>query len=111
MGDDGRNPSINVEGNEFTWDTERGVLDISGGASLAIWLETSLAGLMQGMQQMVGTERFNLALQAGGRESVAGDWAFMSGFPTVEEGFARLARLAFTCGMSMYEGAIVVHGG
>lgn len=98
----GDTPSITVEGNEFKWDMERGVLEISGGASLAIWLETSLAGLMIGMQQMVGTERFNLAIQAGGRESVAGDWAYMSGFPTVEEGFARLARLAFTCGWGLW---------
>ena len=99
---DVRPPSITVEGNEFKWDMDRGTFLISGGASLAIWLETSLAGLMNGMQQMVGTERFNLAIQAGGRDSVDGDWAFISRFPTVEEGFAELARLALTCGWGIW---------
>ncbi|MEZ4451479.1 MAG: STAS domain-containing protein [Nannocystaceae bacterium] len=102
MTSDAGAPSIVVEGNEFKWDVERGILEISGGASLAIWLESSLAGLMRGMQQMVGTERFNLALQAGGRESVDGDWGFIAGFPTAEEGFAKLSRLAFTCGWGLW---------
>jgi hypothetical protein len=34
------------------------------------------------LESMVGTERFNLALQAGGRDSVKGDLQFMSRFPT-----------------------------
>lgn len=91
-------PRITVEGNEFVWDAARGLLLISGGPSLAIWIESSVAGLMRGLHQMVGTERFNLALQGGGREGVAGDWAFIQQAPTIAEGFARLARLAFTCG-------------
>lgn len=91
-------PRITVEGNEFVWDTKEGLLRISGGPSLAIWIESSIAGLMRGLHQMVGTERFNLALQGGGREGVAGDWAFISQFASVEEGFVRLSRLAFTCG-------------
>jgi rsbT co-antagonist protein RsbR len=93
---------IAVEGNEFRWDVEHGLLLISGGASLAIWLESSVAGLMRGMQQMAGTERFNLAMQGGGRDSVAGDWGYMSQFASVEEGFGRLARLAFTCGWGLW---------
>lgn len=99
----GAEPRIEVEGNEFRWAMDRGLLLISGGPSLAIWLESSMAGLMRGMQQMVGTERFNLAMQAGGRESVEGDWGFMSQYASVEEGFARLSRLAFTCGWGLWQ--------
>jgi rsbT co-antagonist protein RsbR len=98
----GKDPRIEVEGNEFRWAIDRSLLLIGGGPSLAIWIESSLAGLMSGMQQMVGTERFNLAMQVGGRESVEGDWAFISQHPSVEEGFARLARLAFTCGWGLW---------
>lgn len=96
-------PRISVEGNEFVWDGDAGLLLISGGPSLAIWIESSMAGLMRGVQQMVGTERFNLAMQAGGRESVDGDWGFIERFATFEEGFAQVARLAFTCGWGLWQ--------
>ena len=33
MTSSGETPSITVEGNEFKWDIERGLLEISGGAS------------------------------------------------------------------------------
>ncbi len=89
---------IVVDGNEFRWEPDKGLLLISGGPSLALWIETSLAGLMQGMQRMVGTDRFNVAMQSGGRDSVEGDWAFISQSPTFEEGLERLSLLANTCG-------------
>lgn len=91
-------PRIEVEGNEFEWDIEGGLLRIGGGPSLALWIESSLAGLMMGMQRMVGTERFNIAMQGGGRDSVEGDWAFISGFDSFEHGFEQLSDLANTCG-------------
>ncbi len=34
-----------------------------------MWVDTTLAGLMSGVQAMVGTERFFLALQSEGRKS------------------------------------------
>ncbi|MCA9656884.1 MAG: STAS domain-containing protein [Myxococcales bacterium] len=89
---------IDVEGNEFLWRPERGLLLISEQPSLALWIETSLAGLMQGMQRMVGTERFNIAMQSGGRDSVAGDWGFISQFESFEVGLEKLGILANTCG-------------
>jgi len=95
-------PRITVEGNQFVWDAQRGLLLISGGPSLAMWIESSVAGLMRGLHQMVGTERFNLALQGGGREGTDGDWGFISQFATVEEGFERLGRLAYTCGWGQW---------
>jgi rsbT co-antagonist protein RsbR len=33
-----------------------------------------MAGFMAGIQRMVGTERFNLALEGAGRESTEGEW-------------------------------------
>ena len=46
---------------------------------------------MQGMQRMVGTERFNVAMQSGGRDSVEGDWAFISTHERFEDGFFDVA--------------------
>ena len=58
---------------------------------------------MAGMQRMVGTERFNICLQSGGRESVAADWQILSSRPTFEEGFAELARIAGHAGWGRWE--------
>jgi rsbT co-antagonist protein RsbR len=91
-------PSITIQDVPFQWDVARGVLDVSGMPTLALWIETSLAGLMQGFQRMVGTERFNLAMHGGGRESIDGDWGVISAADTFEEGFAQLANFAVTCG-------------
>lgn len=96
-------PRIEVDGNEFLWDQANGLLRISGGPSLALWIESSLAGLMQGMQHMVGTERFNVAMQGGGRDSVAGDWSFISQSDTFEEGLEQLGKLANTCGWGRWD--------
>lgn len=92
-----------VHGHEFDWDLGEGLLRVSGSTSLTIWIESSLAGLMQGMQRMVGTERFNLAMQGGGRDSVEGDWALISQSPTFEEGFAVLSGVAWPCGWGRWE--------
>ncbi|WP_156338771.1 STAS domain-containing protein [Chondromyces crocatus] len=70
---------------------------------LTISIETSLAGLMAGMQRMVGTERFNICLQSGGRESVAADWQILTSRPSFEEGFAELARIAGRAGWGRWE--------
>ncbi|PRP99312.1 STAS domain-containing protein [Enhygromyxa salina] len=91
-------PRIKVDGNEFLWQREAGLLRISGAPSLALWIESSLAGLMKGMQHMVGTDRFNVAMQSGGRDSVDGDWGYLSRFDTFEEGLDQLGILANTCG-------------
>ncbi|UQA64054.1 STAS domain-containing protein [Polyangium aurulentum] len=58
---------------------------------------------MAGLHNMVGTERFNLCLQAGGREGVAEDWAFVSSHPSFEEGFQALAEQAALAGWGRWE--------
>nr|WP_255216629.1 STAS domain-containing protein [Pseudenhygromyxa sp. WMMC2535] len=66
--------------------------------SMMLWVETTIAGLMQGMQRMVGTERFNLSMFGGGRESVEGDWALIQKAKSFEQGFVELAEIAVACG-------------
>ncbi len=75
------------------WNIDEGVQLWAGLRTTAMLTESTIAGLMIGLESMVGTERFNLALQAGGRDSVKGDLQFMSRFPTFEQGFAELARV------------------
>src|SRR5437868_5624007 len=80
------------------WNIDEGVQLWAGLRTTAMLTESTIAGLMIGLESMVGTERFNLALQAGGRDSVKGDLQFMSQFPTFEQGFAELARVCAIAG-------------
>jgi serine/threonine protein kinase len=79
------------------WDIDEGV-QLWAGLRTTAMTESTIAGLMIGLESMVGTERFNLALQAGGRDSVKGDLQFMSRFSTFEQGFAELARVCAIAG-------------
>ena len=80
------------------WNIDEGVQLWAGLRTTAMLTESTIAGLMIGLESMVGTERFNLALQAGGRDSVKGDLQFMSRFPTFEQGFTELARVCAIAG-------------
>lgn len=91
-------PTITVQQVQFTWHVEQGLLRVSGIPTLAMWIESTVAGLMQGVQRMVGTERFNLAMQGGGRDSIEGDWVVISSRTSFELGFETLASYAVTCG-------------
>ena len=53
---------------------------------------------MSGVQAMVGTERFVLALQSEGRKSVEADWEVISKFPDFREGFKAIANIAAVAG-------------
>ncbi len=92
-----------VAGVELEYDLETGVHRWAGNPSLALWLESSVAGLMSGLQRMVGTERFNVALQGGGRDSTQGDWAFIKRHPTFEEGFSALSGVAAAAGWGRWQ--------
>jgi rsbT co-antagonist protein RsbR len=91
-------PSITIQGVTFTWLPQQGLFQVFGMPAISMWVESTIAGLMQGMQRMVGTERFNLAMQGGGRDSIGGDWAVISAAPTFEQGFTELGAYAVTCG-------------
>jgi rsbT co-antagonist protein RsbR len=92
-----------VAGIELEYDLETGIHRWGGNPSLASWIETSLAGLMSGVQRMVGTERFNLALQGGGRDSTEGDWVFIKRYPTFKEGFSALSDVAAAAGWGRWQ--------
>jgi len=92
------NVKVVVNGFEIEFDAYRCLQTWNGVPVATFWTESSLAGLMLGFQRMVGADRFSLALQSGGRESIAADWAFLSSFPTFEEGFTRLGAGAASAG-------------
>ncbi len=97
-------PSIEVDRVTFSWDLERGLMQIWGQPVVCWWIETTMAGFMLGLQRMVGTERFNLALEGAGRESTAGEWDhIITPMPSVEEGLAFIGRAMRTVGLGETE--------
>jgi rsbT co-antagonist protein RsbR len=94
---------INVGGISIAFDLQTGVQRFGGLPVVTFWIDSSMAGLIAGLHRMVGTERFNLAMQSGGRESVEGDWAVIAGHPTFEEGFKALAVCAAAAGWGNWQ--------
>jgi len=92
-----------VGGLELEFDTERGTIRAAGNPAIFIWTESTLAGLLSGLQRMVGTERIRLSLHGGGRDGVAQDWAYICKYPTFEEGFAELIKVAAFMGWGRWE--------
>lgn len=70
---------------------------------IMMWVDTSLAGLFSGIQAMVGTPRYLLALQSEGRKSVEQDWQVMSQFPDFHDGFKAIANIAAVAGWGEWE--------
>ncbi len=68
-----------------------------------MWIDTTLAGLMKGLQSMVGTPRFLLALQSEGRHSVAADWEVIEAHPDFPSGFKAIAHIAAVAGWGAWE--------
>lgn len=89
---------INVSGINIRWDIEKGECTFETLPVAMMWVDTTLAGLMSGVQSMVGKERFALALQAEGRNSVEADWQVISQFSKFEEGFEAIANIAAVAG-------------
>lgn len=90
-------------GLEFEYDTERGNIRMGGHPAIFIWTESTLAGLLSGLQRMVGTDRFRLALHGGGRDGVDGDWVYICQYPSFAEGFSALTHVASTFGWGRWE--------
>ena len=89
---------INVSDIMVKWDVEKGECTFETLPVAMMWVDTTLAGLMSGVQSMVGKERFALALQAEGRNSVEADWQVISQFPNFEDGFKAIANIAAIAG-------------
>jgi len=91
-------PSVHVSGIDIEWSPEAGVCTFAELPVAMMWVESTLAGLMSGVEAMVGTERFLLALQSEGRKSVEADWTVISGFDRFEDGFRAIANIAAVAG-------------
>jgi PAS domain S-box-containing protein len=95
---DSKAEQINVSGINIEWDTNQGTCAFENLPVAMMWVDTTLAGLMSGVQAMVGTERFSLALQSEGRNSVEDDWQVISKFSDFEDGFKAIANIAAVAG-------------
>jgi rsbT co-antagonist protein RsbR len=98
QGDSHESSSIKVSGINIAWNTQRGTCTFENLPVAMMWVDTTLAGLMSGVQAMVGTERFALALQSEGRKSVEADWQVISQFPDFRDGFKAIANIAGVAG-------------
>ena len=93
------NPTLPIlDGLTCVWDTEQGTCSLGGKPFVGMWLDSTVARLMDGMQRMVGAERYLLAMQHAGRESVADDWLIIEQAPSFEAGFAQIAEVAAAVG-------------
>ena len=95
--------AITVSEIRIGWSPETGVCDFAGLPVAMMWVDTTLAGLMAGVQTMVGTERFVLALQSEGRKSVEADWGVISAAVGFAEGFTAIANIAAVAGWGRWE--------
>lgn len=89
---------INIE-----WNINQGRCTFEDLPVAMMWIDTTLAGLMSGVQAMVGTKRFGLALQSEGRKSVEEDWRVISQFSDFRDGFKAIANIAAVAGWGEWE--------
>jgi len=94
---------INVSGIDLEWRPGQGTCTFAKLPVAMMWVDTTLAGLMAGVQAMVGTERFALALQSEGRKSVDADWQIIARYPDFPEGFRAIANIAAVAGWGYWE--------
>jgi two-component system cell cycle sensor histidine kinase/response regulator CckA len=94
---------IRVAGINLEWDSRQGTCTFASLPVAMMWVDTTLAGLMSGVQAMVGTPRFLLALQSEGRKSVEADWQVISQFPDFSQGFKAIANIAAVAGWGAWE--------
>ena len=90
--------SIRVAGINMEWQPRQGTCTFDGLPVAMMWVDSTLAGVMSGVQAMVGTERFVLALQSEGRKSVEADWQVIAKFPEFRGGFSAIANIAAVAG-------------
>ncbi|WP_414566019.1 MULTISPECIES: PAS domain S-box protein [unclassified Anabaena] len=96
-------PHIQVAGCDIQWNLDEGTCKALNLPVVLMWRDTTLAGFMTGLQAMVGTERFALALQSEGRRSVEADWQIIAQFPDFAAGFAMLAQNAKGAGWGHWQ--------
>jgi PAS domain S-box-containing protein len=95
--------SVRVSGIDIEWERSRGLCTFEKLPAAMMWIDTTLAGLLSGVQAMVGTKRFGLALQREGRNSVEADWQVISQFPEFSSGFEAIANIAAVAGWGEWQ--------
>jgi two-component system cell cycle sensor histidine kinase/response regulator CckA len=95
--------SVRVSGINIEWNSNQGTCTFEGLPVVLAWADSTLAGLMSGVQSMVGTDRFLLALQSQGRKSVDDDWKVIATFPDFVDGFRAIANIAAVAGWGKWE--------
>ena len=94
---------VTVSGITIDWNLQKGVCHFADLPVTMMWIDTTLAGLMAGVQAMVGTERFALAMQSEGRKSIEADWQVISNYPDFQSGFETIANIATVAGWGKWE--------
>ena len=87
-----------IAGIRLQWQSAEGTCTFAHLPVACMWIDTTLAGLMSGVQAMVGSDRFSLALQSEGRKSVQADWEVISRSDSFEDGFRAIATVAAVAG-------------
>ncbi|MFX1567127.1 MAG: ATP-binding protein [Promethearchaeota archaeon] len=94
---------INVNNITIEWEPEKGTCTFEKLPVAMMWVGSTLAGLMSGLQYMVGPKRFNLALQSEGRKSVEADWQVFMKLSDFKKGFEAIANIAAVAGWGHWE--------
>ena len=98
-----KSKQIQVSDINIEWNVKQGTCSFESLPVALMWVDTTLAGLMSGVQSMVGTERFGLALQSEGRKSVEEDWKVISKYSDFQDGFKAIANIAAVAGWGDWE--------
>lgn len=97
-------PRIDIDGVTYTWDRSRDLMLMNGMPVAALLIDSTLSGMMWGIERMVGLQRFELAMQAAGRRSVEDEWrSFISQMPSPEQGIAILGGLTPLGGLGRWQ--------
>ena len=97
------NQKFQIAGIDIEWRPDDGLCLWAGAPVMTAWIESTMAGFLATVQRMVGTERFLLSMQQGGRDSIEGDWSVIASAPTFEEGFVALSQIAGAAGWGRWE--------
>ncbi len=92
-----------VRGIDIAWQSPAGTCTFAKLPVVMMWMDSTLAGVMSGVQAMVGTARFGLAMQSEGRKSVAEDWKIISQSADFRRGFEAIAHIAAVAGWGRWE--------
>ncbi len=91
-------PHMEILGLPVEWHLKRGICFLSDLPVVLMWVDSTLARLMAGFHEMVGTRRFLLALEKQGRKSVETDWTIIQSAPDLKAGLNAIGKVASVSG-------------